>query len=59
MGDQYREREKIEEREATGLENICDVSVQNSFATGTKSQLKPAEASGNSKHFFPEGNMSP
>lgn len=57
--DREREREKIGEREATGLENICDVSVQNNFATGSESQSKPAEASGNSKHFFPQGNVSP
>lgn len=49
MGDQLREREKMGGREATGLQNICEVSVHNSFATGYEAQLKPAETS---KHRF-------
>lgn len=32
------ERGKIGEREATGFQNICNVSVRNSFATGDHSK---------------------
>lgn len=50
-----RERgEKIGEREATGFQNICDVRMHNSIATGDQTQIKPAEASNsNSKQPCP------
>lgn len=47
------ERDEIGEREATGFQNICDVSVHQSFATGDQSQFKPEEALKNSKHSCP------
>lgn len=40
--------EEIGEREATGFQNICDVSMHTSVATGYQSQFKPAETSENS-----------
>lgn len=53
-GDRWeisREREKeIGEREATGFQNICAVSMHDSVAIGDQSQFKPTEASKNSKY---------
>lgn len=56
-GDRWeisRERgEEIGEREATGFQTICDVSMHSSVATGNRSQFKAGEASKNSKHSCP------
>lgn len=62
MGDQQREREREEGigvREATGFQNICDVRTHNSVATGDQSKFKPAQASKNSKHSSPWGDVFP
>lgn len=51
------ERGKIGEREATGFQNICNVSVHNSSATRDQSQFKAAEASKNKETRLPTGGM--
>lgn len=42
--------EEIGEREATGFQNICAVSMHHSVAIGDQSQFKPTEDSKNSEH---------
>ncbi len=52
-GTDGRSTDRGERRKATRFQNICDVSMHNSVATGYQSQFKPAEASENSKHSLP------